>query len=241
MGYHYGRYEPPPAAPALPRSLRDALVPLPGAADHPALKVPPPPAAAAREAELVISHAAQEARTASGVEWALHMDARGATSMWWGAAQRARRTQGLLGDLRIRAGLVGAQVASLVATHVPGQTKVDLARPFQLDPTMELLGHRPGTSSYPSGHARQAYASARVVARLDPSQAELAYQLADEVAASRVYAGAHLPSDVIAGANLGTAVGDAVLGAARVAKVVVPIAAIGAGITYLAVRDASAA
>lgn len=229
MGYHYGRYAPPPAAPVLPPHAV-AAIPLPAASEHPSLRLPPPPSAAARAAELPISRELAAIRTPAGDAWALHLDARGATSDWWGAAQEVTRTRGVLRGLELRAALVAGQLGGLVATYAPGQAKYPKQlRPFQLDHSVSLLGHLPGTSSYPSGHARQAFASARIVSRLDPAQAEGAMAFAGDVARSRVYAGAHLPSDVAAGARLGIAVGDAVVGAVHVARVAVPIAAVAGG------------
>jgi hypothetical protein len=101
-----------------------------------------------------------------------------------------------------------------------------------------VIGIPPTNSSYPSGHTRNAFAEARIVAKLDPAQADIAYARAEEVALSRMYAGAHLPSDVMAGARLGTAVGDAVVGAVKVARVAVPLAALG-GAALLVARHRS--
>jgi hypothetical protein len=234
MGYDFGRYVPPPAAPALPAYLRDS-VQLPGPGDRGALLVPPPPSASERLAELAIDQRIAGERTAAGVEWATYMDHRGATSMWWGAAQQLRESRGLLRSAELRAALVAGQLGSLIASYVPGQHRYRQPRPFQLDPSIPVIGQPPSNSSYPSGHTRNAYAEARITARLDPAQAELAYARAEEVALSRIYAGAHLPSDVVAGARLGTAVGDAVVGAVHVARVAIPVAAAG-GAVYAGYR-----
>jgi membrane-associated phospholipid phosphatase len=236
MGYHYGRYQAPPAAPVLPASLDAALTGLPDAATHAPLRLPPPHTDAQRLAELPLVRDVAATRNPSGIRWAEYMDSRGATSMWWGSAQQLRHTGGLARSIELRVALVAGQIAGLVATHAPGQTIANLQRPFQLDPSIALLGTRPRTSSYPSGHARTSFAMARIVARLDPSQADQAYARAGEVVRSRIYAGAHLPSDVLAGARLGTAVGDAIVGAVHVGRVALPVAAVGAAI--LGVRHA---
>jgi membrane-associated phospholipid phosphatase len=66
-----------------------------------------------------------------------------------------------------------------------------------------------GNGSFPSSHAAQAFAVASVIS--SHSQGWIipttAYGLATLVAFDRVYANAHFPSDVFAGAALGTAVG----------------------------------
>ena len=66
-----------------------------------------------------------------------------------------------------------------------------------LSPTVSRL-------SFPSAHATTSFAAARVYGGLVP--AALLYAAAGALAASRPYLGVHYPSDVVAGAALGTAV-----------------------------------
>ena len=58
--------------------------------------------------------------------------------------------------------------------------------------------------SYPSAHSAMSFAAARSLSRVWP--APPLYALAAAMAVSRPYLGVHYPSDVIAGAALGTAV-----------------------------------
>ena len=60
--------------------------------------------------------------------------------------------------------------------------------------------------SYPSAHASTSFAGARVLSRALPGP--LVYGVATTMALSRVYLGVHWPSDVLAGALLGTAVAE---------------------------------
>ncbi len=71
----------------------------------------------------------------------------------------------------------------------------------------------PATSySFPSGHAATAVAGALAGTRLVPAAAPALWALATLVAVSRVYAGVHYPSDVVAGAVLGALCAYLVLG-----------------------------
>jgi membrane-associated phospholipid phosphatase len=68
-------------------------------------------------------------------------------------------------------------------------------------------------ASFPSGHATQAFAVASVVAAHDGRLwvSVVSYGLAGSVGLARIHEDAHWASDVLAGAILGTAVGNAVV------------------------------
>ena len=57
--------------------------------------------------------------------------------------------------------------------------------------------------SYPSAHSTTSFAAARVLSRELP--AAPLYACASAMALSRIYAGVHYPTDIAAGAALGTA------------------------------------
>ncbi len=75
-------------------------------------------------------------------------------------------------------------------------------RPSQLDPTLTTAVPVQHHSSYPSGHAAQAYASALVLAKADPENADKYKQIALDIAHRREVAGVHFHSDSVAGRML---------------------------------------
>lgn len=82
-------------------------------------------------------------------------------------------------------------------------------RPFEASEAVTALIAHPGGTSFPSGHTATAFAvaSALAASRAPWYIAAPALLLAAAIAFSRMYLGVHYPSDVIAGAAVGTAVG----------------------------------
>ena len=75
--------------------------------------------------------------------------------------------------------------------------------------------HMPRTSSFPSGHAASAFAFAVAATREMPGAGPVLLPLAGTIAYSRAYLGLHYPSDVVAGAAFGAAMGMAARPAIR--------------------------
>jgi membrane-associated phospholipid phosphatase len=76
----------------------------------------------------------------------------------------------------------------------------------ELGPDLPPLGGAPSSLSFPSAHATSSFAVATAMTRVEPIAA-LAFILAAALALGRPYLGLHYPSDVLAGALLGVALG----------------------------------
>ena len=119
------------------------------------------------------------------------------------AAIRARRN-----------GPAGVLPAAL-ATPIAGATAnlllkrvVKRARPARVAvPSRRHLGQAELHGSFPSSHAATSFAFATAIAGRDEPVGRAALLLAAAISVSRVVAGDHYPSDVVAGAALGAAIG----------------------------------
>ena len=117
-------------------------------------------------------------------------------------------------------GLVGALVdpdrrwqwvvmafAGPVAIVVNFGIKLIFKRPRPTLDGLPPLGGAPSSLSFPSAHATASFTAATLATRISPDLAPLAFGLATLMALSRPYLGMHYPSDILAGAALGTAFG----------------------------------
>jgi membrane-associated phospholipid phosphatase len=88
-------------------------------------------------------------------------------------------------------------------------------RPFQLDPDVKPVFATPNHPSYPAAHACASIAITRVLGYLFPRDAEAFAALGERAAESRIWAGIHYRSDIVAGRELAVAVANKVITRAR--------------------------
>ncbi len=81
-------------------------------------------------------------------------------------------------------------------------------RPFIEVVRALVIGKKPGSFSFPSGHTASSFASAWVLGTVWPRGRPLFYSLAASIGFSRIYVGAHYPGDVTAGALFGTVLAE---------------------------------
>ncbi len=108
--------------------------------------------------------------------------------------------------------LVGLAVGVLVG-NVCLKNLIARPRPCWLDSSVQLLISSPTDYSFPSGHTLSSAIGATVLTKANHKFGWAAIPLAAVIAFSRLYLFVHYPSDILAGAALGVAIGEAVYGA----------------------------
>jgi membrane-associated phospholipid phosphatase len=101
------------------------------------------------------------------------------------------------------------QLAGLLGPAAIGinlAVKLLVRRPRPVLEGLPPLGGAPTSLSFPSAHATSSFACATAMTRIAPEAAVL-FLLAFALAGCRPYLGMHYPSDVLAGAMLGVALG----------------------------------
>lgn len=111
---------------------------------------------------------------------------------------------------RILAAVLAAVNDAFVATW---KLKFDwqVARPNQLDQTLETILCTPRHPTYPSGHATIAGCVETVLGYFFPGEAKKLRKMSEECAVSRLYAGVHFPLDNSEGLRLGRQIGRIVV------------------------------
>ena len=120
----------------------------------------------------------------------------------------------------IRNNILPLSVASTVIEY-PIKAFFRRRRPFIDFVQATVIGKKPGSWSFPSGHSASAFAGAWLLSRDFPRLRPLFFLLAALVGFSRIYLGDHYPGDVLSGAFSGMALAEIVR---RVQRAVVRMA-----------------
>lgn len=133
-------------------------------------------------------------------------------SAWWfksvlflglGALRDLARRQLL--PIAATSGAIAFGLTSLLVMLI--KNGVDRSRPAVADPAFEALVTTPGSTSFPSGHAATAFATAVAVGAFCPRLRLPLIGAAALVALSRVYLGVHYWADIAVGSALGSLIG----------------------------------
>ena len=174
---------------------------------------PPPPAPGSAELTRALDQVrvatAQRTRVQTRATWAW---ARNAATLWSeiaGAVVLRRR----MSEREAARALMYLNMTLSDATIACWDAKMTywLARPTELDSTLDLSVPLPDFPSYPSAHATLFAAGAAVLGHLVPAEQATLDSLAAEATASRLWAGVHYPFDNEAGVRLGRQVAEAAI------------------------------
>lgn len=106
--------------------------------------------------------------------------------------------------------LAAALTGCLLVGNIILKNLVARARPCWINDTVNMLVSIPKDYSFPSGHTMTAFAAAAVITCANKKLGIAAYILAVCLAFSRMYLYVHFPTDILAGAVIGTIIGFAV-------------------------------
>jgi len=84
-------------------------------------------------------------------------------------------------------------------------------RPYEITDKIDSVTDTDDTPSFPSGHAAEAYALAKVLGNKYPKKKKELDSMAEKIGMSRIQMGNHFPSDVKAGKKVGLIIADAYL------------------------------
>jgi undecaprenyl-diphosphatase len=104
--------------------------------------------------------------------------------------------------------LLPSVVGATWLVEYPAKAYFRRQRPFVEIVRALVIGKKPGSWSFPSGHSAASFASGWVLSTVWPGRAPIFLGLASTVGLSRIYVGAHYPGDVLCGALAGTVLAE---------------------------------
>ena len=102
---------------------------------------------------------------------------------------------------------LAAAAAAPISILVNYAIKLTIGRERPVIDDHPPLARAPSKLSFPSAHSTSSVAAAVVIGRVSPSARPVVYALAGAICIGRPYLGMHYPSDVMAGAALGSLLG----------------------------------
>lgn len=130
----------------------------------------------------------------------------------WGAIWSAAALTASALDPPRRGRWLRAAVVPLAAIGVNYAVKLAVRRPRPVLPGLPSLAGAPSRLAFPSAHSTASFAAATAFSRIAPRRRPGLYAAAALMGLTRPYLGMHYPSDVVAGAALGIALGLAAPG-----------------------------
>ena len=182
------------------------------------MRTEPPPSAAATTGELVWlkSYLAEARQSPEAMKQMRYWTAGPPAYRWVDRMLNLIETRGFSNPKNAR-NLRLLNVAIYDATIAAWESKYayNRQRPAVADQTIQTAIETPQSPSYPSEHAAAAGAASEILAYLYPADAQNFRYLGEEAARAALTAGINYPSDVIAGLQLGRAVGSRVVALAQ--------------------------
>jgi membrane-associated phospholipid phosphatase len=176
-----------------------------------ALRLPAPPDAAATTEEIQWVKQAIAAQSQAALTQVYFWDAGAPGYRWMQLTEQLAVSKGLATPLQTRAlSLVAAAIYDATVAAWDSKCTYNRPHPAEVDASVTTAVTASASPSYPSEHAVTAAASA-VLAYLFPDQTATVNDMADQAGWSRIIAGVAFPSDVLAGMDLGSQVGQAVI------------------------------
>lgn len=106
--------------------------------------------------------------------------------------------------------LLSGLAGSVVIGNLLLKNLIARQRPCWINDAVNLLIAVPTDYSFPSGHTMSSFVAAAIIMHTNKKWGITAYILAALIAFSRLYLYVHFPTDIIAGAVIGTLIGAAV-------------------------------
>ncbi len=176
------------------------------------IRLPAPPNAAASAAEVQTIKTLMAESNADTKAQVAYWDAGAPGYRWMQLASQQMLAQNVAAPLFTRGmALVGVAIYDSTIAAWDSKYAWNRPSPSAFDSSIKPLTSIPNVPVYPSEHAVVAGAVSVVMAYLFPAMGETYFDLAEEAARSRVFAGAAFPSDVNAGLQLGRQVGQMVI------------------------------